>query len=385
MYCARGTKSISYTISSVQHFVMMRLWGSVRPLQARRTFSASAAPRTYEQQLHNAVENVSALLEQSDRLSYLLAQYVPEPARPAFLAVRAFGLEVNKIAAQGSRTTSMGVSTSDLKFKFWSDLVEKAFAGREVGEPAAFLLRDALDKGLNLDMAHFHTFLQTRKHFLSSQFATTADIGAYGEGTYSQLHYAAQGLLLLPPISPSAIALMEASPTLQKLVGDVAAHLGHASGVSSMLLGLTYYAQQNRVTVPVDLMAKADLSQEALLRLAQGHLDPLELQVAREKLQNVVFDTAVYANDHLLLARQKLAQLVPEIAEVAAAEGLAQRKRWRRGIPDAVFVPFMAATPTALYLQRLEKHDFDVLSPKIQQKEWRLAWASFKSYHRRTI
>lgn len=365
---------------------MKRQWNSVRPVGGMcRYFSASPQAHAYDQQLHNAVENVSALLEKNDRLSYLLAQYMPEPARPAFLAIRAFGLEVNKIASQGSRTTSMGLSTSDLKFKFWSDLVEKAFAGREVGEPAAFLLRDALEKGLNLDIGHFHTFLQTRKHFLTSQFATAEDIGAYGEGTYSQLHYAAQGLLLLPPISPSAIALMEASPTLQKLVGDIAAHLGHATGVSAMLLGLTYYAQQNRVTVPVDLMAKADLSQETLLRLAQGHLDDAEQKVAREKLQNVVFDTAVYANDHLLLARQKLSQLVPEIAEVAAAANLVQRARWRRGIPDAVFTPFMAATPTALYLQRLEKHDFDVLSPKLLQKEWRLAWASFKSYHRRAI
>lgn len=374
---------------------------------AKRTL-ASSAPHllNYNQQLHNAVENVSALLEANDRLSYLLAQYVPEPARNTFLAIRAFGLEVNKIsdggAHSGSRalkalsqlSSSMGISTADMKFKFWSDLMGKAFSGTgDIGEPTAFLLRDGLDRGLNLDIAHFHQFLQTRSYFLkTNQFNTVNDICSYGEGTYSQLNYATQGLLLSPLISPSVIHLLELLTALQTKVGDIAAHIGQATAVSSMILGLQYYlSNRNHVTVPVDIMTKFELSQEAVLRLTQGHMtDEQDQAETKEKLQNVVFETAVTANDHLLLARTKLGELRTEIAELVKSrpqDALLQKnsKKWRGGLPDVVFTPFMVSIPTALYLQKLENYDFDVLSPKLQQKEWRLAWRSFRSYYQRKI
>lgn len=366
----------------------------------RRLATQSGA---YQLQLHSAVENVSALLEANDRLSYLLAQYIPEPARNTFLAIRAFGLEVNKITdgggnsgsrasrALGQLLASLGLSTSDMKFKFWSDLLAKAFADHDVNEPVAFLLRDGLRSGLNLDISYFHQFLQTRKHFLqTAQFATVSDICSYGEGTYLQLNYATQAVLLLPPISPSVIHLLELSPELQSNVSDIAAHIGQATAISSMVLGLGYYAStRNQVTVPVDLMTRFELSQEAVLRLAQGHAGE-DAEVTREKLQNVVFETSITANDHLISARSKLNTVREQIAELVASrpEDTVLRtnfKRWRRGLPDVVFTPFMVAIPTALYLDRLEKHDFDVLSKKLQHKEWRLAWRSFRSYYTRKI
>lgn len=376
----------------------------LRAVQKRHFSAAAIASKSYEQQIHNAVENVSALLEANDRLSYLLAQYIPEPARNTFLAIRAFGLEVNKILGGGGNSSSraskalnqlsssMGISTADMKFKFWSDLVGKAFSGTgDIGEPTAFLLRDGLDRGLNLDIAHFHQFLQTRSYFLkTTQFNSVSDICSYGEGTYSQLNYATQGLLLSPSISPSAIHLLELLTTLQTKVGDIAAHIGQATAVSSMILGLHYYlTARNHVTVPVDLMTKFELSQEAVLRLTQGHMsDAAEQADTKEKLQNVVFETAITANDHLLSARTKLDEVRKEIADVVASrpnDNLLGRnsKKWRKGLPDVVFTLYMVAIPTHLYLQKLEKYDFDVLSPKLQQKEWRLAWQSFRSYYTR--
>lgn len=341
---------------------------------------------SYSQQLHNAVENVTALVEASDRLAYLLAQYIPEPARPAFLATRAFALEVNKIAPG----KAAHVLTSDLKFKFWSDQLAKAFAeAPDVTEPVAFVLRDAVGLGLSLDIGYYHRFLQTRRHWLARPlFALAADICSYGEGTYSQLNYAVHAQLLLPGIAPSVVRLLEASPPLQDLVAQVAAHIGQASAVASMILGVPYYASAlGVVTLPEDAMLKHGLSQEAVLRRGADGADDLDM---REQLRNVVYDTAVAANDHLLAARSKLAAVRTEIADVVAAnkdDTLIARHapKWRRGLPDAIYTPYMVATPTALYLQRLEKHDFDIFSNKLLQKEWRLAWASFKNYHLRQI
>lgn len=370
-----------------------------------RSLTHQARLQSYELQLENSVENVNALLEVNDRLSYLLAQYIPEPARNTFIAIRAFALEVNKITDGGASdgraaralnqlSKSIGISTADMKFKFWSELITKAFADAgDIGEPVAFLIRDGLRNGLNLDISYFHQFLQTRKHFLNhKQFSTVSDICSYGEGTYSQLNYATQAILLSPQISPSVIHMLELSTPLQSKVSEIAAHIGQATAVSSMILGMNFYAStRDQVTLPVDLMTKNELSQEALLRLAQGHLsNDEEITDTKEKLKNVVYETAVTANDHLLTAREKLKQVKGDISEIIKQrprDGLLSRnsKNWRRGLPDVIFVPFMLAIPTSLYLQRLEKHDFDVYSKKLQHKEWRLAWNSFKNYYQRKI
>lgn len=345
--------------------------------------------------LHNSLENVNALLESNDRSSYLIAQYVPEPARNAFLAIRAFNLEVNKISDGGGNSKSIaskmsastGISSADIKFKFWSDQLDKVFQDKEVNEPVAILLQDSLRKGLNLEIEYFQKFLQTRRHFLKARgFNNVNDICSYGEGTYSQLNYMTQALLLLPLILPSAISLLEESTSLQGRISDIAAHLGQATAVGAMILGANYYASRNHVTLPVDLMTKFDLSQEELLRLTQGHIkDKEEIESVKEKVKSVVYETAVVANDHIITARTKLKESQEEIAGLVRGNKKFQARKWRRNLPDVIFTPFMVGIPTVLYLQKLEKYDFDVLHPKLQQKEWRLAWVSFRDYHLRRI
>lgn len=369
----------------------------------------STGSNNYDLQLHSAREDINSLLEVHDRSSYILAQYIPEPARDAFLAIRAFNLEINKINDGGNNTNSvsskasnqlsgsMGISTTDIKFKFWSDLLSRVFTDpsseKNLGEPIAILVRDALRNDLNLDLSYFHQFLQTRKHFLQTKsFQTVNDICSYGEGTYSQLNYLTQGLLLSPSISPSAISLLEHSTSLQSKVSDISAHIGQATAIGSMILGLKYYSStRNQVTLPIDLMTKFDLSQESVLRLTQGHLkDEKDISDVREKLKNITYETAVTANDHILSARDKLDKSREEILSIVKSHPSDQvlqkhQKRWRKNIPDVVFTPFMVAIPTTLYLQKLEKYDFDIFHPKLQQKEWRLAWTSFRNYYQRRI
>lgn len=365
-------------------------------LSAARLSTASPTPRSpgllYEQQLYNSVENVSANLEKNDRLAYLLAQYIPEPARNAYLGIRAFALEVNKISDGLQMGQHAGVSTAAMKLKFWSDMISKAFSGSpaaDLGEPTVFLLRDAVANGLNLDICYFQQYLQTRRDFLEKQqFASIDAICSYGEGTSSQMNYATQAALLLPHISPSVIHMLELLLQLQRLVSEISAHIGQASALASMILGARYYALKNLVSLPTDVMTNHALLQEDFVRVCQGH-QPAEGEV-RERLKNVVFDTAVAANDHLLSARAKLLEVQQAIAELVATRPgdsvlAANCKKWRHGLPDVVFTPYMLAYPTALYLERLEKLDFDVFSKKLQHKEWRLAWRSFRGYYLRRI
>ena len=54
-------------------------------------------------------------------------------------------------------------------------------------------------------------------------------------------------------------------------------------------------------------MTSSGLSQESLLRLFQGHIkDSAEENQIKEALKNVVYETAITANDHMLTAKSKL-------------------------------------------------------------------------------
>lgn len=367
---------------------------------------------SYNSLIHNSVESINQILEKSDRSSYILAQYIPEPARNTFLAIRAFNLEISKINEGGKNTQSrasmaskqmtqtLGVSTADLKFKFWSDLLLRVFTedpdnSKDLGEPIAILLRDGLRNNMNIDLSYLQKFLQTKRSFIknNASFSNTNEICSYGEGTYSQLNYLTQQVLLSPSISPSSIQLLQASPTLQSLITDIAAHIGQATAVASMITGLRYYAStRNQVPLPIDVMSEHDLSQEAVLRLFQGHITDSkeEEQDLKNKLNLVVYDTAVVANDHMLTANKKLNDFKKEVSKVIDMHSHDEKfqafaKRWRGKIPDAIFTPLMVGIPTSLYLKKLEKHDFDVLNTNVQQPEWRLAWTSFKDYYFRKI
>lgn len=360
--------------------------------------------------LFNAQENVNQLLESQDRSSYILAQYIPEPVRNTYLAIRAFNLEINKINEGGSNVQSraarassqmsntLGVSTADLKFKFWSDLILRVFTEdsrneTDLGEPIAILLRDGLKHDFNLNISYFQQFLQTRRHFIknNSSFQTVNDICSYGEGTFSQLNYLTQGLLLSPSISPSVIRLLEYSTELQSQMSDIAAHIGQATAVSSMILGVPFYAQsRNQITLPVDLMTSSGLSQESLLRLFQGHIkDSAEENQIKEALKNVVYETAITANDHMLTAKSKLEMARQEIKKIVQEQPQDQllnkfSKKWRKGIPDNLYVPTMAGIPTSLFLNKLEKCNFDLFHGRLQ-KEWRLPMKSFYYYYMRLM
>lgn len=373
----------------------------------RRLYSTESD--AYKLMIHNARESVSSTLEKQDKSSYILAQYIPEPVRDTFLAIRSFNSEIGRINEGGSNAQSRsfraasqlsskaGVSTADIKFKFWSDQLSAIFsdpyAEKNIGEPICILLRDALRKNYNLDISYFHSILQTRRHFLKAKsFSSVLDMCSYGEGTYSQLNYLTQGLLMSRSISPSAIELLESSAELQSTITDIAAHIGQATAISTLLLGTTFYARSfNQVVLPIDVMTKFDLSQESVLRLFQGHKDAEEeIQKIKEKMKNCVFETAVAANDHLISARSKFETARTQIQDTIKANPsnellTTKSRRWRKGVPDAIFIPFMSSIPPTLYLQKLERYDFDILHPKLQQKEWRLAWRSFVNYYMRRI
>jgi NADH dehydrogenase [ubiquinone] 1 alpha subcomplex assembly factor 6 len=98
-----------------------------------------------------------------------------------------------------------------------------------------------------------------------------------------------------------------------------------------------------------------------------GSSDPKALP---PKFDDVVFETATRANDHIISAQSIMKELKAELGG---------------SLPDTVVLTAMGAIPTQLYLERLEKANFNLLDPRLSRSEWRLPWRSYRVYMKQAI
>ncbi|CAN6621781.1 hypothetical protein TRVA0_008S02762 [Trichomonascus vanleenenianus] len=329
----------------------------LRTVVSRRWYSTETALT-----VESARDQCIKLLSEQDRSSYVLRSYIPAKARDAFIAVRAFNLETARAVDSASR-----VEFAKMKIEFWKSVVQKALSPSLISlksvpaEPVAVLLGSAaLNDKIQLSKRFLITLLQTRETYASNPpFRNVDAMASYGEGTYSQLNYLTQEALY--SVSPKVTEFLNEHPPLIEQVDTIMAHIGQATGIATFLRGFEYFARhKDFVALPVDMMTRHGVSQEAVLNYFRGNAEHLHPGVSE-----VVYETATRANDHIISARTLLDNL---------------RETLKGSIPDAMFVPAMNAIPVVLYLEKLEKHNFDVTNRGLKKQEWRLPYRSFKAY-----
>lgn len=214
----------------------------------------------------------------------------------------------------------------------------------------------------------------------------------YAEQTYSTLLYLTLAFL---PIHSLAI-------------DHLASHIGKATGIAAVLRGLPLIAfppppnhhsnytaksghigtnagRQGAVLLPLDIMAESGVKEEDVLRYGSGAAG----------LKDAVFTVATRANDHLITAREMLKNLkrgkdIGHDFEHEGEEGhfyapsnltsQTQVEEIKHG-----FGVLLPSVSTRLWLERLEKADFDVFNPELRAREWRLPWKAYWDYSRRTF
>ncbi|GMF00021.1 unnamed protein product [Ambrosiozyma monospora] len=290
-----------------------------------------------------------------------------------------------------------------MKFAFWEEQIDKCEMLEQdpnspkvlTGEPATTLLSDSIRNGVNINLETLRQMVKSHQYFLKNEskkgFDTVENICSFGEGTNSQVNYAIQSALLSPSLkefSDFSIRLLELpeSNDIRNNLSDISAHLGQATSVCSFVIALRYFVDtKGQLMLPLDILIKNKIPQEDVLRLIKnGQTGTPEV---KDALKNAIFETCTTANDHILTARSKFDSLKQQINDVVKnsndARLISHLKALNHGVPDCMFLPFMNGIPTILYLERLEKYDFDVLNPNLQFKEWRLAWRAFRSHRGR--
>ncbi|KAK6350071.1 hypothetical protein TWF696_006318 [Orbilia brochopaga] len=285
------------------------------------------------------------LLRTHDHPSYILSAFTPPSARDAHLAIRAFNIDLARIADAVSNPT-----VGRMRMQFFRDAIEHTFAGHPPQEPTALLLAKVLHDGVSarpLTKSFFIKLIAARETYLSNKPYPTLDaLESYAEATYSSLQY----------LSLEALGFRSAN------LDHVASHVGKAAGIAAVLRGTPLIAAPPggvnntlaAVILPVDVCAEHGLRQEDVIRHGG----------AAEGLKDVVFAVATRASDHLITAREMLKH--------AGDEG-----------KGGAFTTFLPAVPTSLYLSRLEKVDFDVFHPSLQRREWRLPWKAYIANYKR--
>lgn len=329
-----------------------------------------------------------------DTPSFLLQSYIPQHARDAYLAIRAFNIEVARTADTTS-TTTIGA----MRLQFQRDAVSKALAGTPPKQPIAILLAYTLedlqrrtDGRAKFSKSWLNRVINTREQYLSNPpYPDMAALESYAENTYSTLSY----------------LTLQALPMASVTADHIASHIGKATGIAAILRGLPLLAfppppnnhsnqdafsgsggssRQGVVMLPLDIMAEHGVREEEVLRSgadAQG-------------LKDAVFAVATRANDHLITAREMLKNLkAGQEAGHDFEHGHEEEHVYEVLNMDKPLTPtqeieksfgvFMPAVSTGLWLERLEKHDFDVFAPKLRMTDWRLPWKAFWAYNRRQL
>jgi NADH dehydrogenase [ubiquinone] 1 alpha subcomplex assembly factor 6 len=329
-----------------------------------------------------------------DSPSYTLQTFIPPSTRDAYLSIRALNIELARIPDLVSNPT-----VGALRMQFWRDNLTRTFANTPPKEPVAILLHYALASlksrypriSTNAMKVWFMKVINAREQYMDNRpYTSVAALETYAENTYSTLMYLT--LAALPLHS------MEAD--------HVASHIGKATGIAAVLRGLPLIAfpppanhhsnnaafggamggstggRQGAVVLPLDIMAEVGVKEEEVLR--QGGEAP--------GLKDAIFTIATRANDHLITAREMLKNLqqgkgAGHKFEHEGEEGhqYVESKGNAKSDLERGFGVLMPAVATRLWLERLEKHDFDIFKPELRAREWKLPWKAYWGYSRRII
>lgn len=285
-----------------------------------------------------------------------------------------------------------------MRLQFWRDTITKTLSGTPPKEPVALLLASALSdlhertKGqARISKGWLLRMINSREQTLTNDpYPNIAAMESYAENTYSTLLY----------------LTLSALPMTSVTADHVASHIGKAAGIANILRGLPLVAfppppaqspsqagggigggaKQGAVLLPLDIMAQTGVKEEEVFR--QGAEAP--------GLRDAVFTVATRANDHLITVEQMLSNLragqdVGHDFEHEGEEGheydVFQNQRQESPLDEVnrAFGVFMPAIGTRLWLDRLQKFDFDILKPELLRSDWKLPWKAYLAYTRKTL
>lgn len=264
-----------------------------------------------------------------DRDHYLSALFAPAEKRRHLLALAAFNSEVGRI-----RDVVSEPMLGEVRLQWWRDAVDGTAAGDASMSPIARALADTVRR-FNLPRAGFHVLFDARAFdFYGEPMPTLEQLESYLDAT-------AGSLIRL------AAHILHGGETPE--VAAAAAQAGRAHAITGLLRSFAPNAACGRIFVPpLDVIARHGSSaEEATSGVATPHL-----RAALREMRDL-------ARYHLAEARAAMAAL-----------------------PETMLPAFLPLELVPVYLQRMERPDYDPFHSVIEMPPWRKPWLLWRAARR---
>ncbi|EXJ84211.1 hypothetical protein A1O3_04878 [Capronia epimyces CBS 606.96] len=323
-----------------------------------------------------------------DSPSYTLAHFIRPHMLPAYFATRAFNIELARIPDVVSMS-----QIGAMRMQFWRDTIDKTFKLAPPSEPVAILLASYLyqNQGMKLNKTWFQRIITARDRKLTHPgFTNVAELESYAESTYSALLY----------------LTLSAFPLQSLTMDHLASHVGKAAGIVAVLRGVPLLAfplppnqhsnnpagkglpatreKQGVITLPLDVMSQCGVQEEDVFRNGPSAVG----------LRDAVFAVATRASDHLITARTMLKNIQDnqdpgheyehmndeghEYSKTSAEKGNDE-------LDKGFGIVMGPAVSTQLWLNRLQKVDFDIFDESLRRVDWKLPFAAWLHNKRRQL
>ncbi|XP_027259296.1 NADH dehydrogenase (ubiquinone) complex I, assembly factor 6 isoform X1 [Cricetulus griseus] len=288
------------------------VWERVRrlpgPSAVRRSVAATSGPGIPGSD-HYCLE----LLRKRDYESYLCSLLFPAGCRNSVSALRAFNVELAQVKDSVSEKT-IGL----MRMQFWKKAVEDMYCDNPPHQPVAIELWKAV-KRHNLTKRWLLRIIDEREKNLDDKaYHSIQELENYAENTQSSLLYLTLEVLGVKDLHAD----------------HAASHIGKAQGIVTCLRATPYHGSRRKVFLPMDVCVQHGVSQEDFLRRNQD-----------KNVRDVIYDLASQAHLHLKHARS-----------------------FHRSVPAKALPAFLQTVALEDYLKKIQRVDFDIFHPSLQQK-----------------
>ncbi|XP_032324199.1 NADH dehydrogenase (ubiquinone) complex I, assembly factor 6 isoform X1 [Camelus ferus] len=253
------------------------------------------------------------LLRKRDYEGYLCSLLLPAESRSSAFALRAFNVELAQVKDSVSEKT-IGL----MRIQFWKKTVDDIYCDNPPHQPVAIELWKAVRRH-NLTKRWLMKIIDEREKNLDDKpYRNIQELEDYGENTQSSLLYLTLEILGIKDLHAD----------------HAASHIGKAQGIVTCLRATPYHGSRRRVFLPMDVCVLHGVSQEDFLRKSQD-----------KNVRDVVYDVASQAHLHLKHARS-----------------------FHKSVPVKAFPAFLQTVALEDYLKKIQKVDFDIFHPSLQQK-----------------
>eukprot|EP00048_Salpingoeca_helianthica_P022449 m.18322 g.18322 ORF g.18322 m.18322 type:complete len:310 (-) comp7333_c0_seq1:24-953(-) len=247
------------------------------------------------------------LVRKHDYEGYLCTLWLPKELHSDAFALRAFNVEL-ALVRESVKDDKLGA----IRLEFWRTVVKE---NSGVGHPVAMALHAAMGQR-RLTQAFLTRMITARQtHFSETAYADIPELEKYSEQTNVSLLY----------------LLLETAGLRKLEIDHATSHVGKALGMVTLLRATPFLAKRGKVRLPLALLAKHKVSQTSVLR-GEG----------AASLADAVHELASMAHTHLQTAN-------------------------RSELPSLARSVLLPAAPARLYLDKLEKANFDVFAPTLTQ------------------